>query len=404
MNPHDEDNDPGALDPDSVDADSQVESGARAESDAVAPDDAELAALEDDLHGALGSRSDAAGAESSGAKPGAKPGGEGPSEDFRASLRAAFVSGQFEGDEEVGEPLETALRSWTPEPARPAARRAAQRALLEGWSEADDAAPDSVVRPAAAHRTRRAAGSQGRAAGAQNRGRRAAPAPARAASHRLRLLVGGSILAAAAAVVLLVRGGLGGDPAVPAPEWTLDVASATTLAGAGAIDGLQVDGESMADVAQLRSALDGGRRIQVGAQQMRILRGDRYVLELAAGTTVSISADGSEIVAESGSIRIATGPGFDPADPLAVVTPHVRAEVAGTVFGIDVGEDYSCVCCVEGSVFTEPIGPNLAALTVGKRETRVVKLEGTVETNVPDLHGLPLLALQSRVNETGYWL
>lgn len=351
------------------------------------PEDAEIARQEGDLEGILGARSGA--------------GTPGASDAFQASLRAAFVSGRFEGDQDVGEPLESMLRSWAPEPARPAARRAAQRALVEGWSEGEGEA-DAVAAPAAgaprvvAVRRDR---SDGRHAARRSR---SAPAPARATSHRLRLLVGGSLLATAAALVLLLRGGLGVEP--PAPAWILDVASAKTVAEPGGLEGLLVDGRAMTSLTDLEAALADARRIEVGPNQVRVLRDDRYVLELAAGTTVEISPDGGEIVAESGSIRIATGPGFDAARPLAVLTPHVRAEVAGTVFGVDIGADYSCVCCVEGSVRTEPIGANLAALEIDGGETRVVKLDDTVETTVPGLHRAPLVALRTRISETGYWL
>lgn len=93
---------------------------------------------------------------------------------------------------------------------------------------------------------------------------------------------------------------------------------------------------------------------------MRIRRGDEYVVELGRGTELRFDSgdEGTRasrsgrrtLIASAGSVRIATGPTFDPAVPLVVETPHVRASVVGTIFGVDVEDDHTCVCCLEGEV------------------------------------------------------
>lgn len=380
-----------------------------------APGDAELEALEAEVVPVLGARLEGfEGFEGAGSPEGAGSAGE-DTTDFRASLRAAFVSGQFEGDEALETPLEDVLRSWSVPAASAGARTGALQALLTGSLEgqADDPQERGVggIAPAPVHtgRPRRARAPE-RASGPRQ-------------GHFLRLAVGGSLLAAAAAVFLVVNAGRDTDGPRPegdqnvaqtdtAPLWALDAATVAAFADTDAFEDLLVDGREITSIEELNEALASGRLVENGGETLRIRRGTEFVLELGPGTVIDLApvmvgapAAGRQIDVERGSVRVATGPGFNRDQPLVLRSRHVRSEVVGTVFGIDVTEDFTCVCCLLGSVHTMPTSTGCPVMDVDANSTRIVR--GSGSSNLMALvedHRGDLVALDDRTSQEGYWL
>ncbi|MEO0661139.1 MAG: FecR domain-containing protein, partial [Planctomycetota bacterium] len=306
--------------------------------------------------------------------------------DFRDELRSAFVDGSLAAEpdprEVLGPRLDDAFRAW-PAPTASAAARDSIRARFLTAGAADAERGDSVpgerdsgtghqLRPVAARgpRSTRRHGAGARSRAAESN----APGPARAQRRRLQLVAGGGILLAAAALLFTVVVPLGRRAGDDAPTTTTVASAAWTVepvaAGDAPMTGLLVDGESRGPGTP---ALDGWRRLEAGPDGLRIRRGEDYVLELGPRSVVEFSeGDGAGVVRLSeGELRVATGPAFEPG-ALVLESPHVRAEVTGTILGFDVGEDYTCVCCLEGEVRTEPLLSGADARSIGGGSTRVV--------------------------------
>ena len=325
---------------------------------------------------------------------------------FRSALRDAFVGGtirpatQDPADEsELPDVVRAALDAWTPVPPAAAGRDAVREAFL-----------------AAGPPSRHASGAPSAAAHRHGGERQPAPAPARRMSTQLRLVIGGGLLAAAAAVLILLRGGLGGaEPSDARVEiaradgagWALDAGTIDALGERALLAAIRVDGEALPSLDDFGIALASAKRIEVGDASIRMRRGDAYVMELGEGTEVRFEAEdptapeGSDVLfAASGAVRVATGPGFDPSVPLVVHTPHLRTAVTGTIYGIDVYEQGTCVCCLEGSVEARSHLEGALPFDVPAAATRVLALNEVR----PDVHPLeashadPLRKLQ------GYWL
>ena len=224
------------------------------------------------------------------------------------------------------------------------------------------------------------------------------------------------MLAAAAAVLLMLQRptepsstvdtttaraeGLSYEPS----GWALD----TSLGDEAAIlASIRVDGNTVASMEDFDRQIAGANRVESVTTDVRIRYRDEFVMELAADTAVGLDAwsdsasEGGERVlfAESGSLRMATGPGFDPAFSLAVETPHVRTEVVGTIFGLDIGADYTCVCCLEGTIRTQQLMEGVEASSLSAGRTWVAKAgkESLWQIPLVSTHHAPLLGLE------GYW-
>ncbi len=341
-----------------------------------------------------------------------------PSSGYRESLRSSFVAGSLgEGAGTDGAPLEGAGQPAEPTAMGPKAQSSSPPRHEKGSTR-----------------------------------RRIAPQPARRMSTQLRLLSGVALMAAAAALFLIFGKGesppsngtpgtsgggdhvaQGGPQERPAPggqrsPWTLDLGG---LDESEVLASVLVDGAVMDSIAALEMSLGTAKLIEVGELAdrvgdpdqgslgggIRIQRMDEYVLDLASGTALELqhkeseselrAASGGEIgdartvlFARSGAVRVATGPGFDRENPLVLRTPHVRTQVMGTIYGVDIGEGYTCVCCLSGSVIADPCQGEFPALTVPRMATRVLLASGERPQASP-LHGGhrgPLDALE------GYWL
>lgn len=334
------------------------------------------------------------------------------SDAFKASLRDAFVGGSIRlsapdpvDESELPAEIRSALDAW--EPAASAGHRDAVRAAFLEAAPAATHEHELRPRPSAAPRQERAA-----------RPRRTAPAPARRVSTQLRLVVGGGLLAAAAALVILIRGGLGGpqpepnggDTVAQATEssWSLDATTIEEMGEQALLDAIRVDGATLASLDSFGAALENASRIEVLDSSIRVRRGDSYVMELTEGTELRLQMDdpeapeGSDVFfAESGSIRVATGPGFEAGSPLVLHTPHLRTQVTGTIYGIDVYPGKAtCVCCLEGSVAVKPVMETAPSYTVQAKSTHYLAQAEERANAIPLLqdHGDPLRDLQ------GYWL
>ncbi len=429
------------------------------EPDSVTGQDAEIQANEDLLLEALGRPEDRS---SSVAKADGDASDVSPRPEFQAQLRAKFLgassaSSTSSSSEAPQDEAMEKLRGWVPEPPRAEFRAQLREAFLN--VEATSVAPsteaevDESIPSIARHRSRSAGprSTSGRAR-TSTRGRSASPAPA--SPNRFRLVAAGGLLAAAAAVLLILQRpdenvapqanpesdstlvAQAGDPqagdpvdgdgvtgngetsgqgiegpadATTAPSgWELDTSFGDEAA---LLASIRIDGESVESMGEFQSQIAGAQRIESVGGELRIRHRDEFVMELAADTAVRLDAWGEAVAsgadsgtprvlfAESGSLRVATGPGFDPALSLVVETPHVRTEVVGTVFGLDIGADYTCVCCLEGSVRTQSTIEGTPEGLVPAGRTWVANATEHSRSQIPLVHShrTPLERLE------GYW-
>ncbi len=368
--------------------------------------------------------------------------GREPRSEFRDRLRAQFLQAHV-APESVAESVAESipgpaagasqdhaldkLRSWNPEPARPEFQETLRASFLAG----------AKVEP------RQQAGSNARsgrsAHGQPQRRPRRAAAPAPARGTRFRWVATGAVLAAAAAVLLFLQRPSdvpGGPGTVPAPGaqvaqgsgdgeresggktsdpkavqeavhggWELDAEFGVE---SELLAALRVDGESVESMDDFRSRMASAQRVESVGREVRILHKKEFVLEMASDSVLHIDgwADRGKpggqqkILVESGGLRVATGPDFDRNSPLVVETRDVRTEITGTIFGVDVGADYTCVCCLEGSVATTPLNGVHPDCMVGRESTRVVytaKASEPLELDLVPGHRPPLERL------VGYW-
>lgn len=375
--------------------------------------DAEIARAEDDLLAAMGR---SVGGGSVGDVDGAAKDQEsrestsGPSPEFRASLREQFLAGAS-NDATLEQ-----LRAWSPDPPREQFASDLRASFLQGAAaSAQEGARFGVeqpteVAPTAVRSTRGQGVTRHERAGKRRRVSGSPPSPAR--SSRLRLVGAGTLLAAAAAVIVFLQrpgdvvdpgldtpaAGGNGDavadastdthselnpgtkaPVESAPAWELD----TTFGDPDALlASVRIDGESVASFEEFGARMASAERVESSGFEVRLRHREEFVIELAEDTGIRLDAfrpasaageaAGSSLIrADFGGIRVATGPDFDPSSPLVVETPHVRTEVIGTVFGLDIGDDYTCVCCLEGEVDTTSMQLAHPALRVAAEHTSV---------------------------------
>lgn len=128
-----------------------------------------------------------------------------------------------------------------------------------------------------------------------------------------------------------------------------------TAAGAHyKIDELPVDDR---DPARLLDLLQTARQIETADAGLVVRLSDQFLVELGPHTKVSgmsfPAAGMYSIRAESGSLRVCTGPGFS-GNRLRILTDHMESSVVGTVFGLDVEAAGTCLCCAQGVVKCDP--------------------------------------------------
>lgn len=94
--------------------------------------------------------------------------------------------------------------------------------------------------------------------------------------------------------------------------------------------------------------------IVTGTNTVWIQLGEHMVCELGPGSEVefgSLSREGMPLViaARRGSLRVCTGESFV-GSKLDVKTPDFDLEIVGTSFAVDIDDEGTCVCCLEGRV------------------------------------------------------
>lgn len=228
---------------------------------------------------------------------------------------------RLDRESEVDAELRRALAHLGRPAARPEFRAALREQFLSGTA-AHDAARASRAGPGA-HAT--------------------APPPK---PRRLFLLVGA--LAAAAAVVTV----LALTKSRP-PLWRIHPSS---TAESVIVDGIPLrldDGE------KLVSALGVARELEVRGGTLRVAVRDEAWIEVADGTRLSqmkfAAAGPYHVRTDRGSLGIATLPAFS-GRGLRVLTEDFDLQVTGTIFGVDVDGEGSCLCVLEGTVQCRPAG------------------------------------------------
>lgn len=186
-----------------------------------------------------------------------------------------------------------------------------------------------------------------------------------------------ALLAAAVAAWLLLRHSQG-------PSWQIHA-----VLGKGwiKVDDLQVDTR---EPGRLAGLVRPKARVRVGGEAALDVRGgDALLIELAGGSDVTLPAaplrwfaKPLEGVLHSGEIRFRTGPGFA-GHELTFLTAEGRIEVTGTAVSVYKGEDFTCVCVLEGTARVgrdedrmENIGAGLRKVMFsGERPSQVIDIE-----------------------------
>ncbi len=260
-------------------------------------------------HGARGSEPDADLRRVLGAldRPAARP-------EFRAALRERFLAGA-----DVEAPRDQRLDAVSPA-SRPAST-----------PPRDASTPSS-----------RAATPERRSAATPER--RAAETPR--SPRRLVLLAGA--LAAAAAIVLTLF--------LTRPRTALWRVHADSSATAVLVDGVAL---RMDDTARIGEALLTARELEVVSGTLRLCVREEAWIELAPGTKLSqmkfAAAGPYQLRTDRGSLAVATLPAFG-GRGMRVLTDDLDLMVTGTIFGVDVDAQGSCICTLEGSVRCDAAG------------------------------------------------
>ncbi len=119
------------------------------------------------------------------------------------------------------------------------------------------------------------------------------------------------------------------------------------------VDNRQAD---VGDFEPLSDLVRQGARVRVGGEATLDIRGgDAILIELAGGSDVTLPeaprrwfARPLESVLHTGEIRLQTGPEFA-GHVLTVRTAEGLIRVAGTVISVFKGDDFTCVCVLEGT-------------------------------------------------------
>jgi ferric-dicitrate binding protein FerR (iron transport regulator) len=206
-------------------------------------------------------------------------------------------------------------------------------------------------------------------------------------SRKLALVLG---LAAGIAAVVFDASFLNKESATS--DWSLASSNST-------ITEIQVDGTFVADADELAKALIGAKSVSTDSTSVRLQYKDLFVIELGEATQLDITylpADGEGnyiLTGMTGSLRLATGPDF-PGHKLILRAPDLESHVLGTVFGIDIFEYGTCICCTEGLIGVRARSGDNSELRVGDDQSSFVDRTGSHHLgDVHDSHAPALIDL-----------
>jgi len=186
------------------------------------------------------------------------------------------------------------------------------------------------------------------------------------------------LLVPAAAVILVVALLL----PKAGPSWAVPA-----VRGEGQVE---IDGHTLStdDPRRIARALSSGGIIQLpGGVSLDLRLEDLLILELDGGSDATLPAppgrdtDGpllSEV--RNGELRIKTGPGF-PGTELHILTTEGRIEIVGTILSVYKGDDFTCVCVLEGTARVgvdegdlEEIPPGMLKIMFEGGDSRVLEI------------------------------
>ncbi len=137
---------------------------------------------------------------------------------------------------------------------------------------------------------------------------------------------------------------------------TSDTLRWAPVAGHLPLSPVTVDGRSVGP-AEFAIAFANGtvpHTLVTGTDAVWLQLGERMVCELAPGSEAELGPlpyDGSSLViaARKGTLRVCTGEEFV-GSKLDVKTPDFDLAITGTSFAVDIDDEGTCVCCLEGRV------------------------------------------------------
>jgi len=152
------------------------------------------------------------------------------------------------------------------------------------------------------------------------------------------------------------------------------------------VNGQEVDSQNIGRLAKL---IDPRARIHVlGGDDLDLIAGDALLLELAPGSDVTIPKDLSrwfpkplDSFVHSGEVRLRTGPGFA-GRAITISSAEGRTKVTGTAVSIYKGDDFTCVCVLEGSA---SIGKDEALMEEVSAGLRKVMFRGDQPSMVSEI-------------------
>jgi len=170
------------------------------------------------------------------------------------------------------------------------------------------------------------------------------------------------------------------------------------------IDGVPIQS---GDRARVERALVEARDIRT-ASNLRVRLGDWYALELAPGSHLSLSPIEQRsrleplfMQIDSGTLRVRTGPAFR-GDVMRIDTDDVSVSVTGTTLGIDIVDDGTCVCCLNGSVKVTPARSKTSDTLTGEGTYHAYRAGGAPKkAAIVEKHAEPLRALDALAR--GLW-
>lgn len=167
------------------------------------------------------------------------------------------------------------------------------------------------------------------------------------------------------------------------------------------VDGYVVDTH---DTARMADLLQTAHEIDTQDQALRLQLLDQLVLEVAPHSKVSQlsfpTAGAHTIRADSGSLRVVTGPGFS---ALRVLTDDMQTDITGTAFAIDVVATGTCLCCLHGSVRCDT-RDGTGAHAVGGGRRGFGRRDGKPGdwSAAEEAHVAPLRELEALIERTGW--
>jgi ferric-dicitrate binding protein FerR (iron transport regulator) len=136
-----------------------------------------------------------------------------------------------------------------------------------------------------------------------------------------------------------------------------------------------------------------------------LLLDDRLLLALDEGADVTVPVPpehgaGIPLVSEvhHGELRIKTGPGF-PGTELHILTSEGRTEIVGTVVSVYKGEDFTCVCVLEGTASIGADEARLEKIPQGMRKVMFGDGRPPLVTEIEPQHEAGLLEFEDRYRD-----